>query len=47
VLLSPPLGDVMWEPLVSCKELAALDEYLELHGVKQPPNLPRKNVVVT
>ena len=28
------LGDVTWEPLASCKELAALDKYLKLHGVK-------------
>ena len=28
------LGNATWEPLASCKELAALDEYLELHGVK-------------
>lgn len=36
------LGDVTWEPLArlaSCKELAALDEYLELYGAKQPHNL--------
>ena len=36
------LGDVMWEPLALCKELAALDKYLELHGVKRPRDLPRK-----
>ena len=36
------LGDVTWECLASCKELAALDEYLELHGVKRPHDLPRK-----
>ena len=36
------LGNVMWEPLASCKELAALDEYLELHGVKRPHDLPPK-----
>ena len=24
------LGDVTWEPLAACKELEALDEYLEL-----------------
>ena len=28
------LGDVTWEPLASCKELTALDKYLELCGVK-------------
>ena len=27
------LGDVTWEPLASCKELEALDSYLELRGV--------------
>ena len=36
------LGDVTWEPLASCKELAALDEYLELRGVIQPHDLPCK-----
>ena len=36
------LGDVTWEPLASCKELAALDEYLELRGAKRPHDLPRK-----
>ena len=36
------LGDVMWEPLIECKELQALDEYLDLHGVKRPCNLPCK-----
>ena len=29
-------------PLASCKELAALDEYLELRGVKRPRDLPCK-----
>ena len=28
------LGDVTWEPLAECKELEALDEYLELRGVQ-------------
>ena len=36
------LGDIKWEPLAKCKELEALDEYLELHGVQQPCNLPCK-----
>ena len=36
------LGDVTWEPLAECKELEALDEYLELHGVQQPCDLPHK-----
>ena len=36
------LGDMTWEPLTECKELEALDEYLELRGVKRPHNLPCK-----
>ena len=36
------LGNVIWEPLASCKELAALDEYIELCRVKQPCDLPHK-----
>jgi hypothetical protein len=28
------LGDVTWEPISSCKDLEALDNYLELRGVK-------------
>jgi len=36
------LGNVMWEPLTECKELEALDEYLELRGVKWPCDLPCK-----
>ena len=36
------LGDVTWELLVECKELKALDEYLDLCGVKQPRDLPHK-----
>ena len=28
------LGDMTWEPIASCKELTALDKYLELCGVK-------------
>ena len=30
------LGDVPWEPLSSCKNLEALDVYLELLGAKAP-----------
>ena len=33
------LGDTTWEPLTSCKDLEALDTYLELWGVAQPCNL--------
>ena len=36
------LGDVTWEPLAEFKELKALDEYLDLHGVKRPRDLLRK-----
>jgi hypothetical protein len=36
------LGDVTWESLADCKELTALDDYLELHGVKKPCELLRK-----
>ena len=36
------LGNVTWEPFASCKELTALDEYLELHRVSRPCNLPHK-----
>lgn len=35
------LGDSTWEPYNNCKDLKALDEYLELRGVKQPWQLPR------
>ena len=30
------LGDVTWEPIDSCKNLEALDSYLELRGVTRP-----------
>ena len=30
------LGDVTWELLSSCKDLKALDAYLELRGAKAP-----------
>ena len=33
------LGDVTWEPLSSCKDLEALDLYLELRGAKAPWDL--------
>ena len=35
------LGDTTWEPLASCKDLEALDLYLELRDVAHPCNLPR------
>ncbi|KIJ59000.1 hypothetical protein HYDPIDRAFT_101556, partial [Hydnomerulius pinastri MD-312] len=36
------LGDTSWEPYNNCKELEALDEYLELAGVKSWRQLPRR-----
>jgi len=35
------LGDTTWEPYQNVKELQALDEYLETHGVKSWRSLPR------
>ena len=35
------LGDTTWEPLKSCNQLRALDEYLVLRGVQSPANLPK------
>ena len=32
-------GDVTWEPLSSCRDLEALDAYLELRGAKAPQDL--------
>ena len=34
-------GDSTWEPLKSCDKLLALDEYLSIHRVKKPSQLPR------
>jgi hypothetical protein len=34
-------GDYTWQPLATVSELAALDRYLELHGVLSPLDLPR------
>ena len=36
------LGDTTWETLASCKDLEALDRYLELQGVRRPAQLPRR-----
>ena len=36
------LGDTTWEDLSSCKDLEALDRYLELQGVKRPAQLPKR-----
>ncbi len=35
------LGDTTWEPYANCKDLAALDQYIELQGVKAPQQLKR------
>ena len=35
------LGDTTWEPLASCKDLEALDLYLELQGIALPHDLPK------
>ena len=35
------LGDVTWELIDSCKNLEALDLYLELRGVTHPQDLLR------
>jgi len=35
-------GEMTWELLELCKELAALDRYLTLMGVKHWKQLPRK-----
>ncbi len=37
------LGDTTWEPLPTCNELAALDRYLEVMGVRYPRDLPRRH----
>ena len=39
------LGDTTWEPYSECKELAALDRYLELLGIDDDDwkKLPRKS----
>ena len=34
------LGDIIWEPIDSCKKLEALDSYLELRGVTHTRDLP-------
>ena len=35
------LGDTTWEPLASCKDLEALDPYLELQGIAHPHELSK------
>ena len=39
------LGDVTWEPMSACKELEALDHYIELRGVAKPRDLPKRHQV--
>ena len=34
------LGDTTWEPYENCKELSALDDYLDLVGVDDIDSLP-------
>lgn len=41
------LGDTTWEPFENCKDLTALDRYIEVMGVKGPRQLPRKPVAST
>ena len=36
------LGDTTWEPFTNCKQLKALDDYLELQGVKNWKDLSRR-----
>jgi RNase H-like domain found in reverse transcriptase/Reverse transcriptase (RNA-dependent DNA polymerase)/Integrase zinc binding domain len=45
-LLQWNLGDTTWEPYTECKELAALDRYLELLGIDNWQSLPRKTPAV-
>ena len=33
------IGDNSWEPLENCEALMALDDYITLHGVKEPRDL--------
>ena len=35
------LGDLTWEPIRSCEQLVALDNYLDLQGSSDPMELPR------
>ena len=37
------LGDLTWEPLSHCNELAALDEYLMLHGAETVEELMKES----
>ena len=37
------MGDTTWETFDTCKDLQALDTYLQLIGVKDPSDLPCQN----
>jgi len=37
-------GDTTWETYETCKDLQALDDYLNLMGIKEPSKLPRRSV---
>ena len=37
-------GDITWESYETCKDLQALDEYLQLMGVKEPTDLPHRSI---
>lgn len=41
------LGDTTWEPYSECKDLAALDRYLELLGIQDWKKLPRRSETTT
>ena len=40
------LGDTTWEPIETCNELAALDDYLTLLNVKDWPELPKRSTKI-
>jgi hypothetical protein len=37
------MGDTTWETIDTCKDLQALDTYLQLIGVEDPSDLPRRD----
>jgi hypothetical protein len=38
------IGETTWEPHETCKDLQALDDYLQLIGVEDPSDLPRRGI---
>ena len=36
------LGNTPWEPLAACRDLEALDLYLEHQGIAHPHDLPKR-----